>query len=185
MIFSNLSSQPINGLVLVQNYDTHLDGTLNGWHGKLPLGKSWQVWTPNCAKLPTYSSFSKRPILVVSDWFSTVALANDPYALPKTKKGKGKKEISIPRTSSGSLGFSHFSPSVMIFLIMPPSLQMSFTLDHERSSTSNWRVALGGMVGGEPDSPYASSAGIVKIEFSPFFIVPMPISHPFITCPGI
>ena len=54
---------------------------------------------------------------------------------------------------------------------------------HDRSSTSNCSVAFGGMTGGEPSSPYASSGGIVKTAFSPFFMVLMPKSHPFITCP--
>lgn len=96
-----------------------------------------------------------------------------------------RKTSNIPNTSSRSFGFSHFSPSLMIFLNNPPSLQMSLTLTQERSSTSNCRVALGGMVGGEPDSPYASSAGMVKRAFSPFFIVLIPRSHPLITCPII
>jgi hypothetical protein len=39
------------------------------------------------------------------------------------------------------------------------------------------------MTGGEPSSPYASSGGMVKTAFSPFFMVLMPKSHPFITCP--
>uniref|UniRef100_A0A0A9DDV1 Uncharacterized protein n=1 Tax=Arundo donax TaxID=35708 RepID=A0A0A9DDV1_ARUDO len=87
----------------------------------------------------------------------------------------------LTKTSSQSPGVSHFSPSASIFLKMPPSLQMSFTLAHDRSLTSNCSVAFGGMTGGEPSSPYASSGGTVKIAFSPFFIVLMPKSHPFIT----
>jgi hypothetical protein len=54
---------------------------------------------------------------------------------------------------------------------------------HDRSSTSNCSVAFRGMTGGEPSSPYASSGGMVKTTFSWFFIVLMPKSHPFITCP--
>jgi hypothetical protein len=42
---------------------------------------------------------------------------------------------------------------------------------------------LGGIVGGEPEEPYAKSAGMVKRAFSPFFIVLIPRSHPLITWP--
>jgi hypothetical protein len=53
----------------------------------------------------------------------------------------------------------------------------------DSNSTSNWSVALGGIVGGEPEEPYAKSAGMVKRAFSPFFIVLIPRSHPLITWP--
>ncbi|WVZ25213.1 hypothetical protein V8G54_003757 [Vigna mungo] len=72
-----------------------------------------------------------------------------------------------------------------MFFKIPPSLHMSFTLVQDNNSTSNCRVALGGIVGGDPDSPYANSGGMVKRAFLPFFIVLIPSSHPLITCPAL
>ena len=46
------------------------------------------------------------------------------------------------------------------------------------------RVALGGINGGDPSSPYAKLGGILKIALSPFFMVATPSSQPLITSPG-
>merc|ERR1719408_71534 len=52
-----------------------------------------------------------------------------------------------------------------------------------RSSTSNWSVAEGGIVGGIPLAPYAYCGAHVRVLRSPTLIVERPTSQPPITLP--
>ena len=53
-----------------------------------------------------------------------------------------------------------------------------------KSSTSKWRVALAGILGGDPRFPYAYSGEQMRVAFSPFFMLANPSSHPLMTLPS-
>ena len=52
------------------------------------------------------------------------------------------------------------------------------------ASTSNFKVAFGGILGGAPLLPYAYSGGHINVAFYPFFNSATPSSHPLITWPA-
>lgn len=92
-------------------------------------------------------------------------------------------KLELPLTSSNSPGGPICSPFSKIFLIIPPSLQMSTTVIHETSSTSNSVKEFGGTQSLNA-APYPNSGGIVNNALSPFLIVPMAWSNPGTNSPN-
>jgi hypothetical protein len=58
-------------------------------------------------------------------------------------------------------------------------------MNSEKELTSNSKVEFGGILGGDPEAPYAYSGLQVSNATSPLFIVTIPSSQPLITCPGV
>src|SRR5262249_30219314 len=102
------------------------------------------------------------------------------YAAPRARRGvrqrwQGRSHHPVIKTDEGREIFH------------PNGVRAPFRDRTQRtssSSTSNTSVELGGITGGNPRAPYASSGGMVSRRTSPIFIPATPWSQPLMTSPA-